>query len=342
MDESFTEQNLPQILISKQFLSTEKPDETLTINRNYEIQKFKDQNKKTQADSENLTSSTLNSPLQNQKLNEQKQEDKNQESINQKQNKNQGFQGFKKCKKGTQNSNNHQTCETQILCENQESRDNTTFFKQKIGQENGSKKQKQTLNTSHVPINMMNNLVTHLIKIYTSQIKCKCIKFSNESQSKQQPLVKEEEKQDQCINKNNTQIEVDTNEIKINNDNFESEKQQSIDLLSQKNINQNTDKVDNNNKFNNNNDNVNICRRCKELQIISSMKKSKIKNIRSFQKLWQNMRIRVLSENYLTSFATYQILNKKYRSANNRKALYECLTAFLSGTRNPDKFWKLI
>ncbi|KRX10584.1 hypothetical protein PPERSA_05404 [Pseudocohnilembus persalinus] len=38
-------------------------------------------------------------------------------------------------------------------------------------QENGKKMQSEKFNTSHVPINMLNNLIKHLIQIYQEQIK---------------------------------------------------------------------------------------------------------------------------------------------------------------------------
>lgn len=83
-----------------------------------------------------------------------------------------------------------------------------------------------------------------------------------------------------------------------------------------------------------------MCRRCEELESIISIHKDRIKNMKSFQKLWSSKRIRLLSENYFLYHGASGILGKHYRSETNKKALYSCLNSYMLGSRNPDDFYR--
>ncbi|KRX01027.1 hypothetical protein PPERSA_09633 [Pseudocohnilembus persalinus] len=94
--------------------------------------------------------------------------------------------------------------------------------------------------------------------------------------------------------------------------------------------------------INGNNLQVKKCKRCISLGYVDKIKKSKNKNLQSFQEFWEDVHLRVLCENFFLYHANTFILAHNYKSDDNRTALRKCLPSFFKGVRNPNQFWKLL
>ncbi|KRW99549.1 hypothetical protein PPERSA_02407 [Pseudocohnilembus persalinus] len=183
-----------------------------------------------------------------------------------------------------------------------------------------SDKDSEQFNTSHVPINMLNNLCKYLLQYFKQTIQCSC------------PVLNLSE-----IGVDSKALNLDKNCVTLkdlNNYNFFEKRNKKISKkYLNKIIQQGQQKIKAQGE--------DICQRCKELNQIVKIKKMKLKNLACFRDLWGFKRIRIVSEYYFMNICGVQILNKNYRSENNRKALYQSLAVFLQGVRNFKQFWKL-
>ncbi|KRW99949.1 hypothetical protein PPERSA_12625 [Pseudocohnilembus persalinus] len=211
--------------------------------------------------------------------------------------------------------------------------------------------QNKRINTSHVPLNMYNQLFFHLKNIYNKKIQCKCQKSDqkkelneeqkqknqNQYQLVENDLIRESinSNQQKILLEKQNQIEVEEEEEKEEQEqknkqvNLESQNQEVIPRLYQQlgifrdiyNNNDNSNNIkavqknENQNCVKNSDDEENKnnkCKRCNEWEQIEKIKQLKKKNIETFRILWGiSKRVQILSENFFLNYATNSILGNK-------------------------------